>query len=341
MRVLLAPDKFAGTLSSVEVCDSIRAGWHDVAANDLVTAAPMADGGPGFLAALATAAGVTPRVVETVGPHGEYLSTQLLLLLDAGRPTAFIEAASCCGLALAPEPRRPLAASSGGLAPLIEAAVGMGATRVVIGVGGTASTDGGRPVFEALVGTIPAEVDLVVATDVDNPLLGPAGAARSFGPQKGATDAEVSALERRLSAWAAGADVDPSAPGAGAGGGLAYGLMRLGARRVSGAAVVADAIDLDGQMSGADLIVTGEGGLDFSSLRGKVVAYVAGRAQAMARPCIAIAGGVQVGRREAAAAGLDEIYSLVDVVGRDRAIGQPAAAVRQVAALAARDWSRR
>jgi glycerate kinase len=340
VRVLLAPDKFAGTLTSVEVCDAVRAGWHDVAATDLVTAAPMADGGPGFIAALATAAGVMPRVANTSGPHGEHISAQLLLL-DVGRPTAFIEAASCCGLALAPEPRRPLEASSGGLAPLIETAVELGASRVVIGVGGTASTDGGRPVFEALSGTLPPDVDLVVATDVDNPLLGPAGAARSFGPQKGATDAEVSALERRLSGWAAGAAVDPSAPGAGAGGGLAYGLMRLGARRVSGSAVVADAIDLDGQMSKADLVVTGEGGLDFSSLRGKVVAYVAGRAQAMARPCIAIAGDVQVGRREAAAAGLDEIYSLEDAVGRDRAIGQPAASVRHVAAIAARQWSRR
>lgn len=340
MRVLLAPDKFAGTLSAVEVCDALRTGWHDVAASDHVTSAPMADGGPGFMAALAAAARVTPRVAETVGPHGERIPAQLLLV-DGERPTAYIEAASCCGLLLAPEPRRPLDAGSGGVARLIETAIVLGATRVVIGVGGTASTDGGRPVYEALSRSLPPDVDLVVATDVDNPLLGPAGAARSFGPQKGATDAEVAALEQRLSAWAAGADVDPSAPGAGAGGGLAFGLMRLGARRVSGAAVVGEAIDLDGQMSRADLIVTGEGGLDFSSLRGKVVAYVAGRAQALARPCIAVTGDAQVGRREAAAAGLDEIYSLVDAVGWDRALGQPGAVVRQVAAIAARDWSRR
>ncbi len=340
MRVLLAPDKFAGTLSSVEVCDAFRAGWHDVAAADQVTAAPMADGGPGFIASLATAAGVMPRVADTVGPHGENVSTQMLLV-DAERPTAFLEAASCCGLTLSSRPLRPLEASSLGLARLIQAAVDAGALRIVIGVGGTATTDGGRPVYDALTGSLPPDLDLVVATDVDNPLLGPAGAARSFGPQKGATDAQIAALEQRLSAWASGCDIDPSTPGAGAGGGLAFGLMRLGARRVSGAAVVAEAIDLDGQISRADLVVTGEGGLDFSSLRGKVVAFVAGRAQELARPCIAVTGYSKVGRREAAAAGIDEIYSLVDAVGRDRALAQPAAGVRRVAAAAARDWSRR
>ncbi|HUV47579.1 MAG TPA: glycerate kinase [Actinomycetes bacterium] len=340
MRVLLAPDKFAGTLSAVDVCDAFAAGWHDIAAADQVSAAPMSDGGPGFIASLATAAGVTPRVADTVGPHGALVSAQLLLL-DGERPTAFIEAASCCGLALSTEPRRPLEASSVGLARLIEAAVEAGATRIVIGVGGTATTDGGRPVYDTLAGSLPPELDLVAATDVDNPLLGPAGAARSFGPQKGATDAQIAALEQRLSAWAAGADIDPSTPGAGAGGGLAFGLMRLGARRVSGAAVVAEAIDLDGQIAGADLVVTGEGGIDFSSLRGKVVAFVAGRAQELARPCIAVTGYSTVGRREAATAGIDEIYSLVDAVGRDRALAQPAAAVRRVGATAARDWSRR
>lgn len=340
MRVLLAPDKFAGTLSSVDVCDALRAGWHDLAAADQVSAAPMADGGPGFIASLATASGVTPLVADTVGPHGEHVPAQILLV-DGERPTAFLEAASCCGLTLAPEPRRPLEASSLGLVRLIEAAVDAGATRIVIGVGGTATTDGGRPVYEALAGSLSPELDLVAATDVDNPLLGPAGAARSFGPQKGATDAQIAALEQRLSAWASGADIDPSTPGAGAGGGLAFGLMRLGARRVSGAEVVADAIDLDGQISATDLVVTGEGGIDFSSLRGKVVAFVAGRAQELARPCIAVTGYSKVGRREAATAGIDEIYSLVDAVGRERALAQPAAAVRRVAATAARDWSRR
>ncbi|MEO8107953.1 MAG: glycerate kinase, partial [Actinomycetes bacterium] len=310
MRVLLAPDKFAGTLSSVEVCEAVAAGWHDVAASDHVTSAPMADGGPGFIAALAAASAVTPRVISTVGPHGESVSAQMLIV-DAERPTAFLEAASCCGLELAADPRRPLEASSLGVARLIEAAITAGATRIVVGVGGTATTDGGRPVYEALSKSLPLGLDLVAATDVDNPLLGPAGAARSFGPQKGATEAQVAALEQRLSAWAAGANTDPSTPGAGAGGGLAFGLLRLGARRVSGAAVVAEAIDLDGQISGVDLVVTGEGGLDFSSLRGKVVAHVAARAQALAVPCLALTGYSHVGRREAASAGIDEIYSLV------------------------------
>ena len=218
--------------------------------------------------------------------------------------------------------------------------MGSGAKRVVVGVGGTATTDGGRPVYDALSGSLPPDLDLIAATDVDNPLLGPAGAARSFGPQKGATDEQVKALEQRLSAWAAGANIDPSTPGAGAGGGLAFGLMRLGARRVRGAAVVAEAIDLDAQISGVDLVVTGEGGLDFSSLRGKAVAHVAGRAQALARLCIVVTGYSSVGRSEAATAGIDEVYSLVDSVGQGRALARPAEAARRVAAIAARDWSR-
>ncbi len=340
MRVLLAPDKFAGTLSAVDVCDALTAGWHDVSASDVVIAAPMADGGPGFIAALAAATHVNPRVINTQGPHGEGVQAQMLVL-DAGRTTAFLESASCCGLSLAPERRRPLEASSAGLVPLIQAAIEAGVERIVIGVGGTASTDGGRPVVQALEGTIPAGIELVAATDVDNPLLGPAGAARSFAPQKGASEAEVEALEHRLAGWASGADVDPSAPGAGAGGGLGYGLMRLGATRVSGAAVVAEAIRLDDQLASADLVVTGEGEVDFSSLSGKVVAYVAGRAQQLGCPCVVVAGQASVGRRAAAFAGIDEIYLLVDAVGPTRSMAAPAAAVRLVAATAARDWSRR
>jgi len=179
-----------------------------------------------------------------------------------------------------------------------------------------------------------------VATDVESPLLGAAGAARSFGPQKGATEHEVPALEDRLTAWAASGAVDPNLAGAGAGGGLGYGLMRLGARRVSGARVVADAIGLDAQAVASDLVVTGEGALDFSSLNGKVVSHVAERAQLAARPCVAVVGRNSVGRREASAAGIDEIYALIEAVGEAAALGHPAAAVRRVAAGVASDWSR-
>ncbi|MCZ3386941.1 MAG: glycerate kinase [Actinomycetia bacterium] len=340
MRILLAPDKFAGTLTAGAASAALAAGWLDVAPSDELVARPMSDGGPGFVDSIAAATGVEPLLVQTTGPHGESLEAPILVV-HGERRTVYLEAGTCCGLSLAPGPRRPLEASSGGLVALIEAALDAEAERIIVGVGGTASTDGGRPVVEALSATMPADLDLVVATDVAQPLLGANGAARSFAPQKGASDVEVIALERRLTEWAAGAAVDAGQPGAGAGGGLSYGLMRLGGRRVSGAAIVADAIGLDAQASRSDLVITGEGQLDFSSLRGKVVSFVAGRAQAAARPCVAVVGSSSVGRREAAAAGIDEIYALVDAVGVPSALEQAAASVRLVAGGVARDWSRR
>ena len=340
MRVLLAPDKFAGTLTAAEVCDAASAGWHDTAPKDVVTSQPMSDGGPGFVGALATASGSSASVtsVPTTGPHGEPVAAQLLVVRNTN--TAYLEAAQSCGLALSDPPLRPIDATTSGLVPLLYAALESGVERVVVGVGGTASTDGGRAVVEAFDGTWPGAVELVVATDVENPLLGPAGAARSFAPQKGASDAEVTALEHRLVAWASGADVDPNAPGAGAGGGLGYGLMRLGARRVSGAALVAAAVGLDQLVAAADVVVTGEGQLDFSSLRGKVAAFVAERCLAASTPCVALAGTSTLGRREASANGFDEIYAMADLVGADEALGHAAASVRRVAARVARDWTR-
>lgn len=339
MQVLLAPDKFAGTMSADEAAGALADGWRRIAPDDVLVALPMSDGGPGFLDVVGRATGAVAVSVTTTGPDGAAVSAPLLAVEGEVR-TVYLEAASCCGLDIAPEPRRPLDASSAGLVPLIEAALASGAARIVVGVGGTASTDGGRPVVEALTGRLPGDVDLVVATDVENPLLGPAGAARSFAPQKGATDADVEVLEGRLAAWAAGSGVDPSLPGAGAGGGLGYGLLRLGARRVSGAAVVAEAIGLEAAVSASDLVVTGEGRLDFSSLTGKVVSFVAGRAQAAARPCVAVVGSSALGRREAAAAGIDEIYTLVEAVGAAEAIAEPLDALRLVATAVARDWSR-
>ncbi|MCZ3388840.1 MAG: glycerate kinase [Actinomycetia bacterium] len=340
MRIVFAPDKFAGTLTATEACGALIDGWCDVAPADELVARPMADGGPGFLDCIAVATGAEPFLVSTTGPHGAALAAPVLVVPGEPR-TAYLEAATCCGLDLAAEPRRPLDASSGGLAALIVAAIATGAERIVIGVGGTASTDGGRAVVQALQGAIPSELDLVVATDVESPLLGAAGAARSFAHQKGATDVDLLALQDRLTEWAASGAVDPNRLGAGAGGGLGYGLMRLGARRVSGAQVVAGVIGLDAQAQASDLVVTGEGALDFSSLRGKVVSCVAGQALAAARPCVAVVGRSSVGRREAAAAGIDEIYSLVEAVGEAAASDHAADVLRQVAAGVARDWSRR
>ena len=186
--------------------------------------------------------------------------------------------------------------------------------RIVVGVGGTSTTDGGRGCVEAL-GAVPPQVQLVAATDVASPLLGPAGAARGFGTQKGADDAMVERMEERLRIWAADSAGDPEAPGAGAGGGLGFGLSLLGAARVSGAGLVADIVGLSDRIAEADVVVTGEGSVDWSSLRGKVVAEVARRAVEHGRPCIVLAGQASVGSREAAAAGIDEVHSVAGGAG--------------------------
>lgn len=338
MRVVVAPDKFAGTLTGFEAAEAIRQGWRDTAPQDAVSCVPMSDGGPGFLAALAGATATQPGVVATTGPHGEPMLAQLLVVDDDTR-TAYLEAAQVCGLHLAPAGRRPVEATTAGLVPMLHAALQAGARCVVVGVGGTASTDGGRPVAEALAGTWPPDVELVVATDVENPLLGPGGAARSFAPQKGASTAEVEALERRLAAWASGCRVDPSTPGAGAGGGLAFGLMQLGAHRVSGARLVVDAVGLEPAVAAADLVLTGEGCLDPSSLGGKVVAEVARVALEAARPCVALTGSATLRPDEAGAAGIDEVHTLVDLVGVERAFAAAESSLRALAATVAARWS--
>lgn len=344
MQVAVTSDKFAGTLSAAEACAAIAIGWHESAPQDEIVQQPMSDGGPGFLSVLAAAMRERGQDFEVLrptceGPHGEPTEAEVVMV-DWVPLTAYIEVAQCCGLDLAPNPKRPLEASSRGVARLISAALEAGARKVVVGVGGTASTDGGRPVVSALADQIEPDVEFVVATDVDSPLLGPAGAARSFGTQKGASDREVGELERRLSAWAWEAGGDPNQRGAGAGGGLGYGLMLLGAAQVSGAALVADMVGLSATVRGADLVVTGEGRLDFSSRRSKVISQVAEVAQQNARPCLAIVGDSQLGRRETAVMGLDEVISLTELVGAEAALQTPAEAMREAASRAASSWTR-
>lgn len=337
MRVLIASDKFAGTLTAPEAVDAIAQGWRMADPDVALDLAPLSDGGPGFIDVVHCTLGGEVREVSTCGPHGEPVSARLLLTANRSASTAYVEAADCCGLHLAPVPRRPLAASSVGLSEVLRQAIELGVGIVVVGVGGTASTDGGRGVVEEL-GRWPEGIELRVATDVDVPLLGPTGAARGFGPQKGASDSDVVVLEERLAAWATTAGLDPDLIGAGAGGGLAYGLMTLGASRVSGAALVADLSALDERIKQADLVITGEGTVDFSSLQGKVVGEVGQRASAAARPCLVLAGRVLVGRREAAAAGLDELSSLADRVGDQAALREAGRELSRLAATVARSW---
>jgi glycerate kinase len=337
MRVLLAPDKFAGTLSAVEAAAALAAGWSRSAPGDGLDLAPLSDGGPGFVEVLHTALGGRLVPVEVEGPLGA--ATPAVVLVDGD--VAYVEAAQACGLHLVdPGVRDPLGASSRGVGALLAAALETGAARVVVGVGGTASTDGGRGAVEALGAGWPAGVELVVATDVDTPLLGPMGAAAVFGPQKGATPGQVAELEGRLAAWVRFCGADPDQPGAGAGGGLGYGLMALSGRRAPGIDTVLDAIGFDARVRSADLVVTGEGSFDFQSLRGKAPAGVAARSQAAGRPCLVLAGRVEVGRREAAAAGIEAAYAVVDRVGPEAALADPAAGLADLAADVARQWSR-
>jgi glycerate kinase len=177
---------------------------------------------------------------------------------------------------------------------------------------------------------------------VDNPLLGPGGSAAVFGPQKGADPAQVAELERRLAAWVAETGGDPDQAGAGAGGGLGYGLMLLGATRRSGVELVVEAAGLLERAAAADLVVTGEGSFDASSLRGKVPRGVAWAASRAGKPCVVLAGRVMLGRREFAAAGIDAAYSISEMAGSaERAQAEPAARLADLAERVARSWTPR
>lgn len=342
MRVLIAPDKFAGTLTAKEAAAAIAAGWrrHDPeAALDL---APLSDGGPGFVEVLREA--LDGRLVEVTvrGPLGEPTPGAVLLAPDG---TAYVEVAQACGLhLLPPDRRRPMEASSAGVADLLRAALEAGAQRVVAGVGGTASTDGGRPCVEAFggAGSWPDDVPLVVATDVDAPLLGPSGAAAVFGPQKGADREQVLELQVRLAEWAKESGGNASAEGAGAGGGLGYGLMLLGGTRAPGVQTVVEAVRLTERMERVDLALTGEGTFDETSLQGKVPRGVAWAAQRAGRPCVVLAGRVLVGRREFSAAGIDAAYAVEEVAGSlAAALAEPASRLADLAERVARTWTPR
>jgi glycerate kinase len=360
VRVLLAPDGFSGTLTALEAAEALAEGWRKERPGDDLQVQPLSDGGPGFLDAL-PGRRVTALVEDP-------LARPVLGTVAIDGTTAYIEAAHAAGLhLLEPEERDPGVTTTYGVGQLVTAALDAGATRVVVGLGGTATNDGGAGLLAALgvrredeagrrldpgglalvhtarlVGE-PPPVRLVAATDVDSPLLGPYGATRVFGPQKGASPGQVELLEDALAHWAdvLEAHLGVTArdlPGAGAAGGLGFALLALGAERVGGFDVVAGAVDLAGQVAAADLVVTGEGRLDGSSVRGKVVSGVARLAVERGVPCVAVAGEVLLGRREAGAAGLAETFSLVDHAP-GRALTEAAAVVSEVGVQVARRWS--
>jgi glycerate kinase len=274
--------------------------------------------------------------------------------------TAYVETAQAVGLHLTSR-RDPMHASSAGVGDLIRAALDTGSSRIVVGLGGSATNDGGAGLLAALGATADVPLDrgpagleglstielpdpptgLEIATDVDNMLLGLVGATKTFGPQKGLTEEQLLVVDGRLQRLAELTDRKLAGEkGAGAAGGIGFALMLLGATRRSGVDLVMDAVDLEAKCKGADLVITGEGAFDFSSRAGKVPYGVAAVATEALAPCVVLAGRVQIGARETRAIGVESSYSLVELVGEQRALQQPRAALAELAARVARTWSR-
>lgn len=343
-RVLVVPDKFKGSVTAAEAAEALAAGLLSARPDLEVVRLPVADGGDGTLAA-AVSAGYELVPVVADGPTGEPVDTGFAIAGD----TAVVELADVTGLRRLPGPVAPLTASTYGVGQVIAAALDYGATTVVLGIGGSASTDGGAGMLQALglclIGedgaqlgrggaalaglvsvdpagldrVLDADVAVLVASDVENPLLGPAGAAAVFGPQKGATADDVLLLDRALARWAAvtesviGRDV-AGAAGAGAAGGTGFGAMAyLHARLVPGVELVLDLIGFDAALVGASLVITGEGSLDSQSLGGKAPVGVARAAGRRHVPVVAVAGRVSLSEAEIAAAGFAAVYSLADL----------------------------
>ena len=370
MRVLICPDKFAGTITAPEAASAIAAGWHDTAPGDETVERPLADGGPGFIDVLAVALGGRRLPVATVDPLGRPASGDVLLVGE----TAYVESAQACGLhLLSAEERNPNTTTSYGLGLLLAGAVEAGATEVIVGLGGSATNDAGAGMLAALgAGPVDASgnalpyggaalisatglaglpqlrhVSLVAATDVDNPLVGLYGASAVFGPQKGATREDVLRLDAALEHFAGvlekafGLENLTTEPGGGAAGGLGAAIIALGGRVVSGISLITEAIGLERELDAADLVITGEGSFDHQSLRGKVAAGVANGARDRGVPCVVIAGRVETGNREAASAGVTETHSLVEHFGStEQAMAEAERGLREVAARLATQWSR-
>lgn len=327
-RVLLAPDKFKGSLPALEVARSLAAGVRRARPDATVDCLPVADGGDGTLDA-AVASGFTRVPVVVAGPTGAPVETSY-----ARRgSTAVVELADACGLVRLPGGvLAPMTASSRGLGEVLVAALDAGCRELVVGIGGSASTDGGTGMLVALGARTGedaldltglhaglAEARLVVACDVDNPLTGPSGAASVYAPQKGASPEQVELLDASLGRWAdvvareTGAD-QRDRPGAGAAGGVGFGLVAvLGAELRPGIEIMLDLVGFADRVAGADLVVTGEGSLDEQSLRGKAPVGVATAAGRVGTPVVAVCGRNLLSPGQLRSAGIARAYALTDL----------------------------
>jgi glycerate 2-kinase len=344
-RVLVAPDKFKGSLAATEVAARVSAGLARAGFRGEVVPLPVADGGDGTIDT-AVSAGYRPVEMGVRGPVGRPVTAAFALFDD----TAVIEAAQACGLSLLPPGQlAPLTATSRGVGELILAATRRGAKRIVLAVGGVATTDGGAGLVQALGAKLISEsgyplapggaalaqlaeldlspmhdltgVEFLLASDVNNPLLGPSGAAAVYGPQKGASPGDVKLLEAGLARWADVAEeavgaAARDAPGAGAAGGIGFAAqLFLGAQTRPGIEVLLEMLSFGERLDGARLVITGEGSLDAQSLHGKAPVGVARAAAAHDPPVpvIAVAGVCALSPAELRQAGFAACYALADI----------------------------
>lgn len=384
VHVVIAPDCFTGTLTATQAAEAMAAGWHDTAPLDTLTLLPLSDGGPGFLDVLAGALDGDIVALTVSDPLGREVPAVILVVGAEGERTAYIESAQAAGLhLLGPDERNPALTSTWGVGQLLQAALAEKPKRIVIGLGGSGTNDGGAGLLAAL-GAGPSEhlargglalasapddalsgllavreqlagVDLVIASDVENPLLGFKGASAVFGPQKGAAPELAQELEGALGRFteivartvsepldllSGGPRRLEREPGAGAAGGLGYALFLLGGRRVSGVDLVLDAVGFHDVVRGCDLVVTGEGTFDWQSLQGKVAAGVAVAALEAGLPSVVLAGQVMVGRRETMGLGISGTYAVAETPEQvDAALLDPVGTLRARAARVARTWS--
>ncbi|CAN7469216.1 glycerate kinase family protein [Knoellia sp. LjRoot47] len=384
MHVVIAPDCFTGTLTATQAAEAMAAGWHDTAPHDALTLLPLSDGGPGFLDVLGRALEGDTVALTVSDPIGREVPAAVLVVDREGERTAYVESAQAAGLhLLAADERNPALTSTWGVGQLVLAALDERPDRIVVGLGGSGTNDGGAG-FLAALGAGPAEVlarggsalaqadddalsgllaardrfsgvDLVLASDVENPLLGFKGASAVFGPQKGASPELAQELESALGRFTeivartlpAPLDLLTGAPrrlerepGAGAAGGLGYALYLLGGRRVSGVDLVLDAVGFHDVVRESDLVVTGEGTFDWQSLQGKVASGVAAAALEAGLPSVVLAGQVLVGRRETMGLGISGTYAVAETPEQvDAALLDPVGTLRARAARVARTWS--
>jgi glycerate kinase len=369
VSVIVAPDKFKGSLTAVEVAAALTDGLRAARPEIAVDQVPIADGGDGTVDA-AVVAGFDRVPVVASGPTGALVTSSYARRGE----TAVIEMATVCGLLRLPGGRLdPMAASSFGLGEVIAQAVDTGSHRVIIGIGGSASTDGGVGMLQALGahvtdaggGSVPrggaaigdvarldlapvrerlAHVEVVVAADVDNPLVGPNGAAAVYGPQKGADRAQVATLDAALSRWAdvvagvTGRD-RRDARGAGAAGGVGFAaLAALGAEFQPGIDLMLDLVGFRARLADARLVITGEGALDAQTLAGKAPAGVAAAARDSGVATVAVCGQNTLAAASLAAAGIDAVYALTDLEPDvARCLADARSLLRRVGAAVARD----